>query len=73
LLFMVITALSFATLHYPGGSTNIVWLPDANIDYLSGRHIVLFITAVVILIIGIVYTLLLFSWQWLLYYQHMKV
>ena len=73
LLLTVITTLSFATLHYLDGSTKLVWLPDVSIDYLSGRHIVLFIAAVIILVIGIVYTLLLFFWQWLLYYQHMKI
>ena len=69
LLRTVITVLSFATLGYPDGSKKRVWLPDASVEYLSGRHIALFVVAVIILIVGIVYTLLLFSWQWLLYYQ----
>ena len=43
-----------------------MWLPDATITYLGKRHISLFIVAILILVIGIVYTFLLFSWQWLL-------
>ena len=69
----VITVLSFATLEYPDGSNKRVWLPDASVEYLSGRHVALFVVAVTILVVGIAYTLLLFSWQWLLYYQNRRV
>ena len=73
LLRTVITVLFFATLNYPDGSKRRVWLPDASVEYLSGRHAALFVVAVVILMLGIVYALLLFSWQWLLYYQNKKM
>ena len=43
-----------------------MWLSDASIPYLSGRHIPLFIVAVLILLIGVPYTILLTSWQWLI-------
>jgi hypothetical protein len=43
-----------------------VWLPDATVKYLSGKHIPLFIAAVLILLLCLVYTALLFSWQCLL-------
>lgn len=66
LLQTVITALSFGVLKYPNGSREIVWLPDASIKYLSGKHIALFIATLLILLIGTIYTTLLFSWQWLL-------
>ena len=69
LLRTVITVFSFATLDYPDDSHVKVWLPDASVDYLSGKHIALFVVAVIILIFGITYTLFLFSWQWLLFYQ----
>lgn len=62
----VIDIFSFAILKYPDGSSKFVWLPDASIAYLSGKHIPLFLTAVTIVALGVVYTLLLFSWQWLL-------
>ena len=66
LLQTVIAALSFGVLKYPDGSQEMVWSPDASIKYLSGKHIALFITALFILLTGIVYTALLFLWQWLL-------
>ena len=64
-----ISILSFADLHYPDGSYRRVWLPDASIDYLRGKHIALFLVAIFILVLGIAYTFILFSWQWLLRYQ----
>ena len=69
LLHTVIAALSFVTLDYPDGSHAKLWLPDASIGYLSGKHIPLFLAAVFILIIGSAYTILLFFWQWLLHHQ----
>ena len=69
----IIASLSFATLDYPDGSYHVVWLPDATVAYLGGKHIVLFIIAVVILLAGAVYTALLVSWQWLLQYQNKKI
>ena len=67
LLRTIIAALSSTTLQYSNGSHEVVWLVDANIPYLSGKHIPLFITALVIVIVGITYTSILFSWQWLVY------
>lgn len=64
-LHTVITTLSYATLVYPEGPRS-VWLPDAKVEYLSGRRIPLFIVVIIILLIGTAYTFLLFSWQWLL-------
>ena len=55
-----ITTLSFATLHYPDGSHRRVWLPDATVEYFSGKHVVLFLVAIVILLIGTVYTCIIF-------------
>ena len=65
-----ITTLSLATLDYPDGSHERVWLPDATVGYLSGKHITLFIVAIIILIIGTVYTCTIFLWQWLLHYHY---
>ena len=64
LLQTIITAFSSATLAYPDGSKKILWLPDATQEYFSSKHTVLFFVAVLILLAGLVYTLLLFSWQW---------
>ena len=69
----VSATLSFATLNYPDGSHKRVWLSDASVEYLSGKHIVLFIAAILILILSIAYTSLLFFWQWLLHHQNKSV
>ena len=67
LLRTIIASLSFTTLQYSDGSHELVWLFDANVPYLTGKHIPLFIIALVIVIASIMYTFLLFSWQWLVY------
>ena len=66
LLRTIIEVFSYAILTYPDGSHEIVWLPDASVKYLQGKHIPLFLTAAIILTVGLAYTVLLFSWQWLL-------
>ena len=66
-------SLSVGILRYPDGSSEMVWLPDATIQYLHGKHIPLFIAAVLILLIGLIYTLLLFSWQWYFYLPQWKI
>ena len=68
----IIAVLSFAILDYPDGHKR-VWLPDASIEYLSGKHIALLIVAILILIVGSAYTCLLFFWQWLLHHQSKTV
>ena len=65
ILRTIITALSLATLNFYDGPKR-MWLADATVEYFSGKHIVLFIVAILILLAGIVYTCLLFFWQWLL-------
>ena len=65
LLRVIITALSMVTLHYPDGSHEIKWLPDATVDYFDVKHTIMFLTAIFILLIGIAFTLLLFLWQWI--------
>ena len=43
-----------------------MWLPDASVKYFKGKYIPLFLVAVFILVLGLVYTFLLFAWQWLI-------
>ena len=62
-LQVVISSLSFAIFEYPNGSRRTVWLPDASMEYLKGKHIVLFIISILILLVGGLYTTLLFTWQ----------
>ena len=65
ILRTIITSLSFAILYYPNHSREFVWLPDATVKYLRGKHIALFLAAVLILLAGTFYTLLLLTWQWI--------
>ena len=44
-LHTLISASSFADLDYPDNSIRRVWLHDANIDYLLGKHLPLFLMA----------------------------
>ena len=73
LLNIVITSLSFAILRYPDGFQEVVWLPDASVAYLKGKHIILFLVALLILLAGTIFTFILFSWQWLLYHQEHRL
>ena len=66
LLEIVFRAFSSGTVNHPDGSSTQVWLPDATVDYFSLKHSLLFIVSIIILLIGLIYTILLFLWQWLL-------
>ena len=46
---MLVTIFSFTTLRYPSGEVHYVWLYDANIHFLKGKHIYLFIAGVLVL------------------------
>ena len=69
----IIVAFSAAVLQYPDGFHKLLWLPDATLEYFTGSRIPLFITAIGILIVGLAYTLILFSWQWIIRYSKLKV
>ena len=73
LLEICFKSLSVGILEYPDGSSEMVWLPDATFKYLSGKRIPLFIAAVLILLVGLVYTALLFLWQWILYLPRWRI
>ena len=73
LLSMTITALSSAVLDYPDGHQETVWLPDGNVPYFKGKHIPLALVALLIIIIGLPYTILLFLWQWIVRAPRWKV
>ena len=73
LLTVCFKSLSVGILEYPDGLRKWLWLPDANVKYLSGKHIPLYIATILILFVGLVYTALLFSWQWLLYLPSWRI
>ena len=64
---------SFADLAYPSGSIEYLWLPDGTVGYLAGKHIVLFVIALVILLVCLVYSFLLLCWQLILLVQDWKI
>ena len=66
LLSVTITALSFAVLDYPDGSRETVWLSDGNVPYLRGKHVALVLIALLIILMGVPYTIVLLLWQWLI-------
>ena len=73
LLGSVISSLSFTVLNYPNDTRQLVWLPDASVSFLSGKHICLFVIALLILLTGLVYTVLLVFWQLFLRLPDKKV
>ena len=73
LLEICFNSLSVGVLKYPDSSLAMMWLPDATVKYLSEKHIALFITAVLILLVGLIYTALLFLWQCLLYLPKWRI
>ena len=46
-----------------------VWNVDGNIFYLSGKHVILFSVSLLFLVAGLIYTVLVFSSQWLQRYS----
>ena len=68
-----IATIYFIHLEYPTDN-RMVWLYDANIDYLVGKHIPLFIVAVfVFLFLFLPYSLLLLFGQWLQTISHLRL
>ena len=66
LLRTIITALSFTFLEYPDRSKVAVWLYDGNVRYLQGKHIPLFLAAVIVLLLLFLpYTVVLSLGQWI--------
>ena len=73
MLRTLIAAIHITYLEYPTYNRS-VWLYDANIDYLCGRHIPLFLVAVLIfLFLFLPYTFLLLFGQWLQAISHLRL
>ena len=72
ILRTLITVLYVTYLEYPTYN-RMVWLYDGNIDYLSGKHIPLFLVAILVfLFLFLPYTLLLLFGQWLQAISHLR-
>jgi len=65
-------AINITYLQYPN-YTRSVWLHDANIDYLVGKHIPLFLFALLVLLFFLSYTFLLLFGQWLQAISHRRL
>lgn len=73
ILRTIITMVSFCTIRYPDGPVT-VWMYDGNEPYLKGKHIVLFLAGIFILLfISIPYTLLFLFGQFLLAKSRWKI
>ena len=73
LLPFIITIFSLTAVEYPDGSTVHIWGFDGNIGYLSPKHIPLFLFALaIVFLLGLPYTAVLLSAQWLRTQTHRK-
>ena len=70
---MIIAGFSFAPLSFLNNTTTTRWLLDASIAYSDGKLIALLCIATFILFLGLLYTILIFSWQWLLLCPRSKI
>ena len=74
LLRLTITAFSFTLLEYPDSSLKRIWLYDGNVEYLKGKHVALFLAALVLLLtISLPYTVLLLFIQCLQYRSRYRI
>ena len=73
ILRTLITTVYFTHLEYPTYNRS-VWFYDANIDYIVGKHIPLFLVAVLVFFfLFLPYTLLLLFGQWLQAISHLRL
>ena len=69
----IISIFSYTTLVYPDNITAKVWSYDGNLQYLSSKHIPMFLFALaVVLLLWLPYTAVLLSAQWLRTQTHRK-
>lgn len=54
---------AYTTLQYTNDTAEVVWLYDANIKFLQGKHIPLFVVSVIFLFVLVLFTLLLLFGQ----------
>ena len=61
----IITILAFTYIEFPNSIRRVVWLHDASVEYLHGKHIALFVAALCTLVFLFApYTLILTTGQW---------
>ena len=62
---LIIDVISFTTITYPDGYRKKVWLIDGNINFLTGKHVPLFLVAILFVLMSLVYTFILLTIQFL--------
>ena len=61
----IITILAFTYIEFPNSIRRVVWLHDASVEYLHGKHIAIFVAALCTLVFLFTpYTLILITGQW---------
>lgn len=65
ILRSITRSLMFSSIKCSDKYTHHVWSIDANIEYFSLKHSILFLMSMLFLIVGMIYTGLVFSSQWL--------
>ena len=73
LLRIIITVFQSTELVYPDTSVRKVWLYDGNVDYLKLKHMLLFVAAVFLLLLSLLYTAILIFIQCLQHRSKYKV
>ena len=70
----IISTFSILMLDFPDGESRTVWQLDGNIDVLTGKHLVIFIFAILVFVfLFIPYTFLLLLGQWLPSFSHWRL
>ena len=73
LLRITITVFQSTHLEYPDNTVRKVWFYDGNVDYLKGKHIPLFIAALLLFLISLPYTAILIFIQYLQHWSSYRV
>ena len=73
LLRLVIDVISYTKITYPDGYKKTVWLVNGNIEFLTGKHIPLFLVTVLFVLLSLPYTFILLTIQFLYKLSHYRV
>ena len=73
LLRIIITVFQSTDLEYSDNIVRKIWFYDGNVDYLKGKHIPLFIAALLLLLISLPYTAILIFIQYLQHWSSYRV
>ena len=63
LLCLIIDVISFTTVTYPNGHKSTVWLVDGNVEFLSRKHMLLFLFSLSLVLCSLLYILMLLTVQ----------